>query len=110
MKTTYPAGLVLTVALVACAAGAFSATAAPMPGIDTVSGCTPAQGQQVVQDVKVVDGVLTTVCKALEQQPEPAFVTFACDVVDVTGQVVNSFGVKVAKEKATAFAAAHAKK
>jgi hypothetical protein len=50
-------------------------------------------------------------CVDLGKDPnEPAFEKFACDVIDATGIVVQTFNVRVGAEEAPAFAAKHAVK
>ena len=51
-----------------------------------------------------IDGLETT-CKDLVAQPEPAFVYFACAVVDGAGSEVHAFTVKVPTSEAPAFRA-----
>jgi hypothetical protein len=58
---------------------------------------------------KVATGALRTECRDLEQQPEPDYVLFSCDIIDATGIAVNTFAVKAPKKQAAAFRAAHAR-
>jgi hypothetical protein len=67
-----------------------------------LAGCAAAA------PAKVVTSELRTVCKDVEQQPEPDYVLFICDVVDATGIAVQTFAVKAPARTAPAFRAAHA--
>lgn len=61
--------------------------------------CTPAEGVAIVGGIDTLD----TACKDVGSQPEPAYVYFACDVIDATGQAVHSFAVKVPPASAPTF-------
>jgi hypothetical protein len=92
-----PAGIVLAACiLVVAAAGTV---------VSTQTACSPAADANAA---KAVVGGLTTACTQLETQPEPAWVTFACNVVDEAGTVINTFAVKKPAAEAPAFAAKYA--
>lgn len=68
--------------------------------LDASSGCKPGQASN---DIDLINAE----CSFLLQQPEPAVVVIACEVLDLAGQIVQQFNVKVPADQAAAFVAAH---
>lgn len=60
------------------------------------------------QDVTQAIDITNATCKVLDAQPEPAWVYFACSVIDAGGQLVQQYTVKIPKPNAAEFAMAHA--
>jgi hypothetical protein len=67
-----------------------------------LGGCTAAQVKGTV--IASLDGG-ETACQALETQPEPNWVTFACTVITIADGTSHVFTMKVPKEQAAAFSA-----
>jgi hypothetical protein len=71
-------------------------------------GCTAQQGATAGGIIGSLDNAI---CTELDTQPEPAWVVFACNVLDPTGKTAGaSFQVKVKQSDAPAFAGGHCPK